>query len=134
MLDGLIDQGLMPDSTKEYILMMDLELSPRDSIFKKIGFAAEGSILINVVATRNSNNWHTGYDFTVKESGLESHTNYPWALALNTPENVLKIEAMKIARKKLDEAEAIFKAAWNEIETLKIKECNSNEELQERCS
>lgn len=118
--DFLIDSGLKPDSTKEYIIMMDIPLY-EGSGFEQSGTLPEGSIVNNVQATKNSSERHTGYDFNVKGGDKIYHTNYPWVLALNSTENVEKINKYKAQSAIVEQAQVLQTHLRNQIETLAIK-------------
>jgi len=120
MLDHLIAEGIKPDYKAEYILMRDIEInflnSSRDN---ETGIIPEGSIVYFVMETMSSDNRHTGYDFVYNNKTY--HTNYPWILALNTPENVIRIKKAKEFEKFRDSVDKAYSKLLNEVETLKIK-------------
>lgn len=73
MLDILINSNKTPKDGMEYI---HLNTEP-------IPF---GSIVKNVIKLDNDS-----FDFINKDTGVKYHTNYGWALAENTPENVQRL-------------------------------------------
>lgn len=119
MLDHLIAKGLEPDYKAEYILMRDIELN--QMFDGEDGMLYEGTIVCCVIATVSKDNIHTGYDFIVKDTNKMYHTNYPWILALNTPENIIKIKKAKEFEKLRDIAIKTYNKVLDEVTTLKIK-------------
>lgn len=81
----------------------------------------EGIIVIDVVSKKSDNGYHLGYDFTIKESGIRCHCNYPWAFWENTPENLIKIEEYKVENEKLKEQEKKVKKLRKNIDQLSLK-------------
>ena len=81
----------------------------------------EGIIVIDVVSKKSDDGYHLGYDFTIKESGIRCHCNYPWAFWENTPENLIKIDEYKIEDEKLKKQEKKVKKLRKNINQLSLK-------------
>ena len=86
MLDFIIDKNIkIPIKGMEYIYRMNMVWKPEirlQSFPIKIN-----TIVINVVRKENG-----GFEFTNKETGERLCTNYAWALAENTVENIIRIQ------------------------------------------
>lgn len=129
-LNSLIEIGKEPVKDMEYIVMREYpHYIPRTSPSEGIHdfrlhdeiIIQEGTI-VNNVRVKKENGRHLGYNFTIKETGLESHTNYPWILAENTPENVVKIAQLKESEKEIERLESILSSLRSKINTLKFYE------------
>ncbi len=81
-------------------------------------------IVTDVKSKKSEDGYHLGYDFTIKDSGIRCHCNYPWAFWENTPENLVKINEYKVEQKKLDEQEKLVKRLRNNIDQLSIDDEN----------
>jgi hypothetical protein len=85
IFDCLIDKDNgKPKSNMEYIYRLDMVWTPNKLGDKPIKI---GTIMTNVIQLDNGS-----YEFTFKETGEILRTNYSWALAENTPENVERIK------------------------------------------
>ncbi len=120
IFDSLIEKGNEPKVGIEYIYQLDIAWPIYDkdddrpgSIGNKIGepnvkskqeldsFSCKpysikinrGAIVIDVTSKKDlESGRHLGYDFTIKDSEIRCHCNYPWAFFENTPENLIKIK------------------------------------------
>jgi hypothetical protein len=112
ILDFLIDKDNgKPKSDMEYIYRLDMVWTPNELGDKPI---KKGTIVTNVVQLKNKS-----YEFLNKETGEVLKTNYAWALAENTPENVERIEIYEKEYKKFKEHEKLINSLRIEIITLK---------------
>lgn len=118
MKNVLTEKGLKPEVDKEYITMMDIEIYEGT---KETGLIPEGSIVHKVEILTNEEDMPRGYNFIVKETGEQHHTNYPWILALNTPENLIKIATAKQLKIERAAAQKKHKEALSKVETLQIR-------------
>lgn len=112
IFDYLIDKDNgKPNPNMEYIYRMDMVWVPG-----KLGDIEmrKDSIVTNVVQLQNG-----GYEFLCKETGRKLCTNYAWALAENTPENILRIQKYDEEYKKFKEYEKYLTNLRNDIITLK---------------
>jgi hypothetical protein len=97
MFDALINSNKEPKFGMEYIYLLDVAwiIGTFDTV--SVDF---GCIMTDVVKLPNDS-----FEFTHKETGKRYRTNYGWALAENTPENVERINAYLESNKKLKEVE-----------------------------
>lgn len=107
MLDALINSNKEPKAGMEYIYLLDVAW-----ILGKLETAPVefGCIMTDVVKLENDS-----FEFTHKESGERYRTNYGWALAENTPENIERINAYMESEKKLNEVKRENKRLRNLI-------------------
>ena len=104
----------MPDANKEYVIVcIDLENGWRGEEY----VINRGTVITNVTA-RIKDETFLGYDFTVKETGKAEHTNYAWAIAEHTPENLLRITEYDAAVKEKEEMEKKVELLRKKIVTL----------------
>jgi hypothetical protein len=112
--DFLIDKNnSQPNPDMEYIYRMDMVWTPNELKDKPIKV---GTIVNNVVQLENKS-----YEFTNKETGELLRTNYAWALAENTPENVERIELYEKEYIEFKKHEKKINSLRNNITTLKPK-------------
>ena len=110
--DFLIDKtNGKPKPDMEYIYRLDMCWRPNE--LKHIPMKV-GTIMTNVVQLENKS-----YEFTCKETGERLRTNYAWALAENTPENVKLIEEYDKEYSKFKEYEKKVTSMLKKIKTLK---------------
>ena len=105
----LVEDGIEADPNAEYFITYDMP---------KIWDNPElprGSIVTNVRSTPRQG----GYEFAIKETGVVSHTMYPWALALNTPHNLARLDSILVAERARDAANRAVKKEWAKLQTLK---------------
>ena len=148
MFDSLIDKGQEPKVGMEYIYDLDMawpiyskddnrisgfiegEKEPEVNSQEELDNlpyqphsikVKEGIIVIDVVSKKNDDGYHLGYDFTIKDSGIRCHCNYPWAFWENTPDNLVKIEEYKVENEKLKKQEKIVKKLRKNIDQLSLK-------------
>jgi len=88
-LNSLLDKGLEPDTNKTYILLHDVRHYKSITEFQTI---PKGTIIEQVTMKIDKSGLFAGYEFTVKETGKKSHTNYPADIAEYNEENLKKIE------------------------------------------
>jgi hypothetical protein len=81
-------------------------------------------IVTDVESKKREDGYHLGYDFTIKDSGIRCHCNYPWAFWENTPENLVKINEYRMEQKKLNEQKKLVEKLRNNIDQLSIKDEN----------
>ena len=81
-------------------------------------------IVTDVKSKNREDGYHLGYDFTIKDSGIRCHCNYPWAFWENTPENLVKIKEYMMEQKKLDEQEKLVERLRNNIDQLSLDDEN----------
>jgi len=94
-LDYLISSNKTPIEGMSYIYIFDKVWLPNELGSYPIKY---GSDIIDVVKLENDS-----FEFTVKETGKRCRTNYGWAIAENTPENLEKIKRYLESDAKLDE-------------------------------
>ena len=112
ILDCLIDKDNgKPKSDMEYIYRLDMVWTPNKLGDKPIKI---GTLMTNVIQLDNGS-----YEFTCKETGEILRTNYSWALAENTPENVERIKIYDDEYLKFKEYERKINSLRNNIITLK---------------
>lgn len=109
-LDYLIHSNKEPKEGMEYIYLLDMVWRPGELGDLPMEY---GSIMTDVVKLENDS-----FEFTHKETGERYRTNYGWALAENTPENVEKINQYIESKKELEELERITNKLRNEISDL----------------
>ena len=80
-----------------------------------------GTIVTNVRIRRNEDGDHLGYDFTVKDTGMMSHTNYPWNLLEYTPENMIELAEYRQKEALVRKLEEELKKFRKTLKTLEIK-------------
>lgn len=114
VLDYLIDKtNTKPKVDMEYIYRLDMVWKP-DMLE---GFPIKiGTILTNVIQTSNR-----GYEFNIKGDTEKFRTNYAWALAENTPDNLARIEEYEKELIKFKEYESFIDSLRNNIITLNPK-------------
>jgi hypothetical protein len=121
-LNHLIKKGIEPKPNQEYILFMGQIHAPVPYVWQdKPYFIPSGTIVKDVKIRTNEDNDYLGYDFTVKETGLVYHTNYPWNLLEYTPENMKKLAEYEKKEAKLRKMEKELKAFRKTLATLEIK-------------
>lgn len=81
----------------------------------------KGTEIINVRVHYDAQSRWSGYDFTIKETGFKSHTNYAWMIAENTEENHKNISAYNVKNNELADLENTVKGLGKKIKTLQIK-------------
>jgi len=109
--DFLIDKNNgHPKHDIEYIYRLDMVWKPGELEGYPIKI---GTIVTDVVQLENKS-----YEFTNKETGERLKTNYAWALAENTPENLKRIEEYDKERIKFKEYENKVEALRKQITTL----------------
>jgi hypothetical protein len=114
ILDFLIDKtNGQPKPDMEYIYRLDMVWTPNKLEGKSIKI---GTIVTNVVQLENK-----GYQFICKETGELLRTNYAWALAENTPENVKRIAIYEKEYIEFKKFEKKINSLRNNITTLKPK-------------
>jgi len=112
IFDCLIDKDNgKPKSNIEYIYRLDMVWTPKLLGDKPIKI---GTLMTNVIQLDNGS-----YEFTCKETGEILRTNYSWALAENTPENVERIKIYDDEYLKFKEYERKINSLRNNIITLK---------------
>ena len=112
ILDFLIDKDNgKPKSEMEYIYRLDMVWTPNEFGDKPIKI---GTIMTNVIQLDNRS-----YEFTCKETGEILRTNYAWALAENTPENIQRMKEYDEEYIKFKEYERKINHLRNNIITLK---------------
>ena len=112
MLDFLIDKDNgKPKQDMEYIYRLDIVWRPNELGSEEIKV---GTIMTDVIQLPNRS-----YQFKNKETGDILRTNYAWALAENTPENIIKIEKYEEEYKKFQQHEQLIKLLRSDIVTLK---------------
>jgi len=110
--DSLIDKNNgKPKVDIEYIYRMDMVWIPGKLEHKTIKI---GTIVNNTVQMENGS-----YQFNNKETGELLQTNYAWALAENTPENLEKIKRYDEEFIRFKEYEKFIQSLWDNIVTLK---------------
>lgn len=129
VLDCLIDNGNEPKVGIEYIYQLDMAWPIYDKddnrssyisneierfvnsqkeldsfSYKPFSIKVNRDIIVIDVTSKKDleSGRHLGYDFTIKDSEIRCHCNYPWAFFENTPENLIKIKEYKEEDKKLD--------------------------------
>lgn len=95
MLNYLINSNKEPKEGMEYVYLLDEVCKPGEFGSHPIKF---GSIVIFVTKMENDS-----FEFTDKETSKRWRTNYGWALAEHTPENLERIDKYLESNKKLDE-------------------------------
>ena len=107
MLDALINSNKEPKAGMEYIYLLDVAwiIGTFDTVEVE-----RGCIMTDVVKRHNDS-----FEFTHKESGKRYETNYGWALAENTPENIERINAYMESENKLNEVKRENKRLRNLI-------------------
>jgi hypothetical protein len=114
MLDFLIDKdNRTPKIGLEYIYRHDMVWKPNDLTGYPIKV---GTIVTNVIQISNR-----GYEFNIKGDTETLRTNYAWALAENTPDNLARIEEYDKEYLKFKEYESFVDSLRNNIVTLKSK-------------
>lgn len=109
--DCLINKNnKVPNPNMEYFYRMEIVWTSDSLINKKI---KHGTIVNNVIQLENG-----GYQFTNKETGEILRTNYGWALAENTPENLEKIKKFDDEKLKFHEHKKLIEALLPNIDTL----------------
>lgn len=112
MLDFLIDKdNVIPKVGVEYIYRLDMVWKPNTLEGFPIN---KDTIVTNVVQLSNRS-----YEFNIKGNTEKLRTNYGWALAENTPENLAAIEAYEKEYIKFKEYESFVNSLRNNITTLK---------------
>lgn len=112
MFDCLIDKNNgNPKSDMEYIYRLDMVWVLDKLESKPIEI---GTIMCDVKQCTNGS-----YEFTCKETGERLRTNYAWALAENTPENVKRINKFDTEYLIFKKYEARINSYRNNIVTLK---------------
>ena len=81
-----------------------------------------GIIVTNVKYHPKGDEYGYTYSFTDKETGEARHTNYPWALMENTPENVELIRIWEEKYNELKKFEKECSKLKSNIHTLAFKE------------
>jgi hypothetical protein len=114
ILDFLInkDNG-QPKPDTEYIYMMDMVWTPNELGDKPI---KKGTIVTNVIQLKNKS-----YEFLNKETGEVLRTNYAWALAENTTENIERIKIYEKEYIEFKKHEKNINSLRNNIITLSSK-------------
>ena len=112
MFDNLIDSdnNKEPKPGMEYVYKLN-EIWTVNSLFSKP--IKRWSVMINVIKKDNGS-----YEFTSKETGESFRTNYGWALAENTPENLIRIEEYEKQSIIFGEAERKIREVTDKITTL----------------
>lgn len=109
--DFLIDKNNgQPKQGLEYIYRLDMVWKPGGLEGYPIKV---GTIVTDVVQLENKS-----YEFTNKETGERLKTNYAWALAENTPENLKRIEEYEKEWIKFKEYEKKIETLRKSIVTL----------------
>lgn len=101
---------MKPDIKAEYIYLLDEVWTPNKLGGKPIEY---GTIMINVKQSPNG-----GYTFNNKETGELLKTSYDWALAINTPTNIKRIDKYNIALEKYNIMENHVNLLRNNIKRL----------------
>lgn len=109
-LDYLIHDNKEPKEEMEYIYLLDMIWKP--NVFGSFPMTI-GTIMTNVKRLHNDS-----FEFTDKETGERYRTNYGWALAENTPENLIRIEEYNIAKNEMDVLKKKVKKLRNKITDL----------------
>ena len=121
-LNHLIKKGIEPKPNQEYVLFIDSIHTPIPYEWRdKLEYTPAGTIVHNVRIRTNEDGAHLGYDFTIKETGVESHTNYPWNLLEYTPENMKVLAEYRQKEAELVKMEKELKAFRETLSTLEIK-------------
>ena len=82
----------------------------------------KGIIVTDVISLKHpTEGYHRGYEFTIKESGIRCHCNYPWAFWENTAENIFDIIEYKSELKKLNDQQRLIDRLRKNIDQLTIK-------------
>lgn len=116
--DFLIDKdNTQPKVDMEYIYRLDIVWKPNELTSYPINI---GTIVTNVIQTNNG-----GYEFNIKGENETLRTNYAWALAENTPDNLAKIEEYEKELAKFKEHEYLIDYLRDNIVTLKPKLINN---------
>lgn len=111
MFDFLIDKNNgIPNSDMEYIYLMDMIWKPND--FNSFPIE-KGTLMYNVIQMSNKS-----YQFTCKKTGEIYCTNYAWALAENTIDNIEKIKKFEEENIKLEQFKKQVDLLRNKIITL----------------
>lgn len=106
-----------PDA--EYVLVYDHPRSarkredvlvPQDTVVF-VRECPSDSIALKVILGASSE-----LEFVVKATGEKHTTNYGYMFALNTPENLERLNKARVARKAFFEAEKNMKATFSEVE------------------
>ena len=114
ILDFLIDKNNgNPKPDMEYIYRLDMTWKPDELQHYPITI---GTIVNNVIQLDNRS-----YEFTIKDTGEVFRTNYAWALAENTPENIKKIKKYEDEYEKFKIHEKLINLLRDDIDTLSPK-------------
>jgi len=109
-LDYLINDNKEPKEDMEYIYLLDMANKPNE--FGSFPMSI-GTIITNVKRLYGDT-----FEFKDKETGEIYRTNYGWALAENTPENLIRIENYFIAKNELELIEKKTKRLRDKIVNL----------------
>lgn len=119
LLDFLISKkNKKPKDNMEYIYRLDMVWTPNELGDKPIKI---GTIMTNVIQLDNRS-----YEFSCKETGERLRTNYGWALAENTPDNIKRIEKYEKEYLKFKEYEKKINQLRNNIITLQSNCIDNN--------
>ena len=121
-LQDLVDNGKEPTPGMEYIIVNDLPKTILKNGKRIDTMLHQDTVVTDVVRKTTSRGQPDGYTFTIKETGVKMHTNYPSALAENTPENLAKLEEYHKLQKERDKLTKILHEKFNQLDTLAIKE------------
>jgi hypothetical protein len=110
-LQSLVTDGKDSAIELEYIVTYDVpQIGERSPI-------AKGTIVNNV--KRNIvDGHHHGYIFTIKETGEESITMYPWALAVNNIANKAELETYWAMQKQVKVYQRLVTKQGQRLQTL----------------
>lgn len=108
---GLIKNILEPKQNMEYLYLMEMiwldeSLHPQTKVERY-------TVMVNVVKNDDES-----FSFQSKETGVKYRTNYGWALAENTPENLERIRLSDEQDKIYSEHKRKAKKLRNEVITL----------------
>lgn len=115
VFDSLISQELKePDFEKIYIYNHNI-LWEDKSPFTHTNVTS-GFLVKNVVLKKDIDGFKLGYNFKLVEGDdTIYHCNYGWAFVLNTPENVEKLERIKVLHKERKEIQKQISQLFKEI-------------------
>lgn len=121
--DFLIDKkNLEPKPELTYVYLMDMVWRPNELGHHPI---AVGTVVTDVIQKENKS-----YEFKIPGTEGTWRTNYAWALAENTVENIERIKIYHQEQAKLEEMQKRVDGIRNEIVTLDGKSDLKNKEKE----
>jgi hypothetical protein len=108
--------GIEPNPNLEYLIVRDLEYGASGQKYFR------NTVVVNVKKCTDEHKRHDGYYFTLKDTGVEHHTMYPWLLAENTPSSRAKLEEYHKLWDERERLDKIISEKCKELDTLALRD------------